>query len=146
MNVRCHPRKSTVFSIAVPLGVAGATDRISVAVPPAAKVATAPRISWKSWWVPQLDAECRAGAGPRRRIGQGCHRPPQELAARLATLTTHQRAVMDRIIAGDMSKNITADLNISQRTVEHHRAAVMQRTGAKNLAELIRLVVTRKRA
>ena len=66
----------------------------------------------------------------------------QEAAARrIATLTPRQRQVMDRVLAGAPSKNIAADLGISQRTVESHRATLMQRTGAKSLPELARLAV-----
>jgi len=43
------------------------------------------------------------------------------------------------VLAGHPSKNIAADLGISQRTVENHRAAVMHKMGAKSLPELARL-------
>jgi two-component system CheB/CheR fusion protein len=59
-------------------------------------------------------------------------------AAHVADLTTRQREVMDMVLAGHPSKNIAADLGISQRTVENHRAAIMQKMGAKSLPELAR--------
>ncbi|WP_164155782.1 CheR family methyltransferase [Sandarakinorhabdus rubra] len=62
-------------------------------------------------------------------------------AARLAPLTARQREVMARVLQGQPSKNIAADLKLSQRTVEHHRAAIMHRTGCKSLPELARLVM-----
>ena len=46
---------------------------------------------------------------------------------------------MDLVLAGHPSKNIAADLGISQRTVENHRAAVMHRTGSASLPALARL-------
>jgi len=46
---------------------------------------------------------------------------------------------MAQVLAGHPSKNIAADLGISQRTVENHRAAIMHRTGARSLPELTRL-------
>jgi two-component system, chemotaxis family, CheB/CheR fusion protein len=61
-----------------------------------------------------------------------------EAAAHVADLTTRQREVMDMVLAGHPSKNIAADLGISQRTVENHRAAIMQKMGAKSLPELAR--------
>ena len=57
------------------------------------------------------------------------------------TLTTRQREVMDLVLAGHPSKNIAADLGISQRTVENHRASIMKRTGARSLPALARLAV-----
>jgi two-component system CheB/CheR fusion protein len=60
----------------------------------------------------------------------------EEAAAHVAGLTPRQREVMDRVLAGHPSKNIAADLGISQRTVENHRAAIMHKMGAKSLPEL----------
>ena len=66
----------------------------------------------------------------------------REIAAtRLAGLTTRQRQIMELVLAGHPSKNIAADLGISQRTVENHRAAVMKKTGSHSLSALIRLVL-----
>jgi two-component system CheB/CheR fusion protein len=62
-------------------------------------------------------------------------------ATQIADLTQRQRQIMDLVLAGHPSKNIAADLGISQRTVENHRAAIMTRTGAKSLPELARLAV-----
>ena len=66
----------------------------------------------------------------------------QEAAAHnIAGLTQRQRQIMDLVLAGHPSKNIAADLGISQRTVENHRASIMTRTGAKSLPALARLAV-----
>jgi two-component system CheB/CheR fusion protein len=67
---------------------------------------------------------------------------PQQVAAkRLAGLTVRQRQIMELVLAGHPSKNIAADLSISQRTVENHRAAVMKKTGSHSLSALIRLAL-----
>ncbi len=62
-------------------------------------------------------------------------------AALIGRLTPRQRMVMDRVLAGQPSKNIAADLGISQRTVEAHRAAIMHATGSRSLPALARLAV-----
>jgi two-component system CheB/CheR fusion protein len=62
-------------------------------------------------------------------------------AKRIAALTTRQRQIMDLVLAGQLSKNIAADLGISQRTVETHRASIMKKTGAKSLPALARLAL-----
>ena len=62
-------------------------------------------------------------------------------AGHLAGLTARQRDVMERVLAGQPSKNIAADLGISQRTVENHRAGIMKRTGSKSLPALARLAL-----
>jgi two-component system CheB/CheR fusion protein len=64
-----------------------------------------------------------------------------DAAKHLATLTPRQRQIMDMVLAGNPSKNIALDLNISQRTVENHRAAIMAKTGAKSLPALARLAL-----
>jgi two-component system CheB/CheR fusion protein len=60
----------------------------------------------------------------------------------LTSLTERQRQVMAMVLAGHPSKNIAADLGISQRTVENHRASIMHRTGSRSLPALARLVAT----
>jgi two-component system CheB/CheR fusion protein len=62
-------------------------------------------------------------------------------ATHLAGLTARQREVMERVLAGQPSKSIAADLGISQRTVENHRASIMKRTGSKSLPALARLAL-----
>jgi two-component system CheB/CheR fusion protein len=65
----------------------------------------------------------------------------QEAASRrIAALTKRQHQIMDMVLLGHPSKNIAADLGISQRTVENHRASIMRKMGARSLPELARLV------
>lgn len=62
-------------------------------------------------------------------------------AGQVAGLTKRQHQIMDLVLAGHPSKNIAADLGISQRTVENHRAAIMKKTGSKSLPALARLAL-----
>jgi two-component system CheB/CheR fusion protein len=59
----------------------------------------------------------------------------------LAHLTPRQQQILNLVLAGHPSKNIAADLGISQRTVENHRASIMHKTGATSLPALSRLVI-----
>ncbi len=65
----------------------------------------------------------------------------QSAARQIAGLTQRQRQIMDMVLAGHPSKNIAADLGISQRTVENHRAQIMTKTGSKSLPALARLAL-----
>jgi len=64
-----------------------------------------------------------------------------DAASHVAGLTARQRQIMELVLAGHPSKNIAADLGISQRTVENHRASIMKKTGSKSLPALARLAV-----
>jgi two-component system CheB/CheR fusion protein len=59
----------------------------------------------------------------------------------IANLTPRERSIMELVLAGHPSKNIAADLDISQRTVENHRASIMKKTGSKSIPALVRLVL-----
>ncbi|WP_281409843.1 LuxR C-terminal-related transcriptional regulator [Methylobacterium sp. BTF04] len=59
----------------------------------------------------------------------------------VAGLTPRQRQIMGAVLAGHPSKNIAADLGISRRTVENHRAAIMRKTGTRSLPALARLAL-----
>ena len=59
-------------------------------------------------------------------------------AARLALLSPREREVLQGLLAGLPNKSIAYDLAISPRTVEIHRARVIDKTGARSLSELIR--------
>jgi two-component system response regulator FixJ len=61
-----------------------------------------------------------------------------ELQSRFDSLSARQREVMELAVAGLSSKEIAIRLNISPKTVENHRSWVMERIGARNVADLIR--------
>jgi two-component system CheB/CheR fusion protein len=65
----------------------------------------------------------------------------EQAVSLVAGLTARQRQIMDLVMAGHPSKNIAADLGISQRTVDNHRAAIMRKTGSKSLPALIRTAI-----
>lgn len=58
---------------------------------------------------------------------------------RLSSLTDRERQVLDLLVAGKPNKIVAYELSISPRTVEIHRARVMDKMGAKSLAELVRM-------
>jgi two-component system response regulator FixJ len=64
-----------------------------------------------------------------------------EAARRMATLTPRERQVLDALVKGRPNKVIAFDLGISVRTVEVHRARMMERLGVRQLAQAIRLAV-----
>jgi two-component system response regulator FixJ len=64
-----------------------------------------------------------------------------EAVRRIATLSPREREVLDGLVAGRPNKLIAYDLGISVRTVEVHRARMMERLGVRQLAEAIRLGV-----
>lgn len=64
-----------------------------------------------------------------------------EAKARLDRLTPREREIFDRLILGKQNKMIAIDLEISPRTVELHRARVMEKLEAGNLSDLVRLAL-----
>jgi two-component system, LuxR family, response regulator FixJ len=68
------------------------------------------------------------------------------IAARIATLTPRERQVLDHLVAGQPNKTIAYDLGSSPRTIEVHRARVMEKMGARSLPELVRMTIAVDRA
>ena len=64
-----------------------------------------------------------------------------ELRSKFGALSARQRQVMELAANGLSSKEIARQLEISAKTVENHRAWVMERIGARNLAELVRMAI-----
>jgi FixJ family two-component response regulator len=69
----------------------------------------------------------------------------KKLQTRFNSLSSRQRQVMELVVAGLSSKGIGIQLKISAKTVENHRAWVMERIGARNLAELVRMAMQMQR-
>ena len=65
----------------------------------------------------------------------------QEILQRVETLTTRERQVLGLVAAGETNKGVARHLGISEKTVEIHRAKVMEKMQAKSLAELVKMAV-----
>ncbi len=72
-------------------------------------------------------------------------RERDEIRRRMLQLTPREREVLDLVTQGKANKVIAGDLNVSQRTVEIHRARVMEKMGAGSLAHLVRMVIEANR-
>jgi RNA polymerase sigma factor (sigma-70 family) len=78
-----------------------------------------------------VQARERAAAEERERMN----------AALLARLTAREQQVLERIVAGRLNKQIAADLGISIKTVEAHRANIMDKLEANTVADLMRVAL-----
>jgi FixJ family two-component response regulator len=77
--------------------------------------------------------EARSSAAERER---------QKMSeALLARLTPREEQVLERIVAGRLNKQIADDLGISIKTVEAHRANIMDKMNANTVADLMRTVM-----
>ena len=64
----------------------------------------------------------------------------------LELLTSRERDVLNQIAAGSSNKQAGRELGISPRTIEVHRARIMEKLGAKNAADLVRIVLSESRS
>jgi two-component system response regulator FixJ len=72
---------------------------------------------------------------------QIAHLGADEIRRRLALLTPREREVMQHVVAGNTSKMTGRLLGVSHRTVEIHRARIMEKTRADSLADLVRMAL-----
>ena len=66
-----------------------------------------------------------------------------EIAERMQLLTPREREVLDLVVAGQTNKGVARRLDISEKTVEIHRANVMRKMQAKSLADLVKMATDR---
>jgi RNA polymerase sigma factor (sigma-70 family) len=78
-------------------------------------------------------------ATERDRLARRQRMETEKLEQRFATLTAREREVMRLVVAGLLNKQIAAELDISEKTVNVHRSQVMQKMRAQSLAELVRM-------
>jgi FixJ family two-component response regulator len=69
-------------------------------------------------------------------------RHTDRIRERLASLSPREHEVLNLVTQGKANKMVASDLGVSQRTVEIHRAHVMQKMEASSLAELVRMMMT----
>ena len=69
-------------------------------------------------------------------------RQRDEVERRWSDLTAREREVAQRVADGQANKVVAADLSISERTVELHRARIMQKMGVRSVAQLVRMLLT----
>ena len=67
----------------------------------------------------------------------------QQTESKLASLTPREQEVLARLVAGEANKMIAYMLGASMRTIEHHRARIMDKMEAGSLPELVRMVIGR---
>lgn len=78
----------------------------------------------------EVNARLRRDLAERNRI-----------AGRIDALTPREREVMELVVQGKTNKAIASELGLSQRTVEIHRARVMEKMRAESLPELVQMVI-----
>src|SRR6478609_2297023 len=77
----------------------------------------------------------------RARVDFSKHQEAASRDALLSRLTTREAQVLERIVAGRLNKQIADDLGISIKTVEAHRANIMEKLNANTVADLLKIAL-----
>ena len=85
----------------------------------------------------ELVRECLA----RDEEGKREREKRRAMGERIAQLTQREREVMERVVAGQMNREIAGELDISIKTVEAHRAKIMEKLGLRSVQELVQAVM-----
>ncbi len=112
--------------------------------PSAKKVVSAMQcgaVDYLEWPTPEDPATALAELG--RRAEASLRRERRRAAAKgvIATLTTREREVLTLVAAGHSNKEIASSMGISPRTVEIHRANMMEKLGAESTASAVRTAI-----
>jgi len=78
---------------------------------------------------------------PSQDVVKALYAARESAASCVAMLTPREHEILELILAGRPNKIIAWELDISQRTVENHRASIMHKTGAKSVPALTRLAI-----
>jgi FixJ family two-component response regulator len=70
----------------------------------------------------------------------------ERIRARLETLTEREREVLDLMIQGKQNKAVAQELGVSPRTIEIHRARVMEKMDVQSVAELVRMMLDQRQS
>jgi FixJ family two-component response regulator len=90
-----------------------------------------------------VSAAVQAAIAGTRRRGDAVNGVPTEFAG-CKPLTKREAEVLAQLVIGASSKEAAAELGISPRTIEIHRAHIMGKLGAKNIADLVRIVMSER--
>lgn len=126
--------------LALPLAVVVMTGHADVPLAVQAMKAGAVDFLQKPFSDDRLLDVVRQALATRERA-QAAEAVAAEAAARLASLTPREREVLDELVAGHPNKVIAQTLGASPRTIEVHRARVMEKLGVHSLPDLVRLVL-----
>lgn len=87
----------------------------------------------------QLEAALKLALASIAQPGRRCDESVEEIQSRIERLTPRESQVLDYVIDGFSSRQIADELDVSFKTIEAHRAKIMTKTKAQNVAHLVRM-------